>query len=204
MRWKPTVTPSPVSTYITARIARSVALTTLFQSRTIAASVPANGRATAKSLTCFSSLVMAWKAVIILASLLPSVCTNVTKKLLTQVTREPWRALPTAVADLIEPDLEATTDEILATIAREVPEYARPLEGTFGRNVRTGVGEALRQFVELIRSPSGARGPGREVYVALGRGELHEGRTLDALQSAYRVGARVAWRRSAASARAAG
>jgi hypothetical protein len=120
------------------------------------------------------------------------------------MTKEPWRALPAAVADLIEPDLEATTDEILATIAREVPEYARPLEGSFGRNVRTGVTEALRQFVDLIRSPSGGRGPGREVYVALGRGELREGRTLDALQSAYRVGARVAWRRSAEAARAAG
>src|SRR3954447_21297432 len=120
------------------------------------------------------------------------------------MTKEPWRALPAEVADLIEPDLEATTDEILATIAREVPEYARPLEATVGRTVLTGVGEALRQFVELIRSPSGARGPGREVYVALGRGELHEGRTLDALQSAYRVGARVAWRRSAEAARAAG
>src|SRR4051812_19330075 len=120
------------------------------------------------------------------------------------MTREPWRALPAEVADLIEPDLEATADEILTTIAREVPEYARPLEGSFGRAVRTGVTEALAQFVELIRSPSGARGPGREVYVALGRGELRQGRTLDALQSAYRVGARVAWRRSAEAARAAG
>jgi len=120
------------------------------------------------------------------------------------MTKEPWHDLPASVADLIEPDLQATTDEILATIAREVPEYARPLEGTFGRNVRTGVTEALGQFVELIRSPSGARGRGREVYVALGRGELQEGRTLDALQSAYRVGARVAWRRLAETGRAAG
>jgi hypothetical protein len=117
---------------------------------------------------------------------------------------EPWRALPAEIADLIEPELAATTDEILATIAREVPGYARPLKGSFGRGVRTGVSEALRQFVELIRSPSGARGPGREVYVALGRGELREGRTLDALQSAYRVGARVAWRRLAAAATRAG
>jgi hypothetical protein len=114
---------------------------------------------------------------------------------------EPWRALPAAVADVIEPELDAITDEILVTIAREVPDYARPFEGAFGRGVRTGVTEALRQFVELIRSPSGARGPGREVYVALGRGELRQGRTLDALQSAYRVGARVAWRRLAAAAR---
>jgi hypothetical protein len=117
---------------------------------------------------------------------------------------EPWRALPAEVADLIEPELETTTDEILATIAREVPDYARPLEGSFGRGVRTGVSEALRQFVELVRSPSGDRGPGREVYAALGAGELREGRTLDALQSAYRVGARVAWRRLAAAATRAG
>jgi hypothetical protein len=116
---------------------------------------------------------------------------------------EPWRALPADIADLLEPELDAITDEILATIAREVPDYARPLEGSFGRGVRTGVSEALRQFIELVRSPSGARGPGREVYVALGAGELREGRTLDALQSAYRVGARVAWRRLAAAARSA-
>jgi hypothetical protein len=105
------------------------------------------------------------------------------------------------VADVLEPELDAVTDEILATIAREVPDYARPLEGSFGHGVRTGVTEALRQFVELIRSPSGARGQGREVYVALGGGELRQGRTLDALQSAYRVGARVAWRRLAEAAR---
>ncbi len=120
------------------------------------------------------------------------------------LSREPWRSLPAEIADVIEPELEATTDEILATIAREVPDYARPLEGSFGRGVRTGVTEALRQFVELIRSPSGERGPGREVYVALGSGELRQGRTLDALQSAYRVGARVAWRRLAAAATRAG
>ncbi len=117
---------------------------------------------------------------------------------------EPWRGLPAEIADLIDPELDATADAILVAIAREVPDYARPLEGRFGRGVRTGVTEALRQFAELIRSPSGARGPGREVYVALGRGELQQGRTLDALQSAYRVGARVAWRRLAAAATRAG
>ena len=117
---------------------------------------------------------------------------------------EPWRALPPTVADLIEPELEAVTGEILASIAREVPEYARPLEGSFGRGVRTGVGEALRQFVALVRSPEAGREPGREVYLALGRGELRQGRTLDSLQAAYRVGARVAWRHLSSTAREAG
>lgn len=116
---------------------------------------------------------------------------------------EPWRSLPGSVADLIEPELEAVTAEILATIASEVPEYARPLEGRFGRGIRTGVGEALKQFVALIRDPEAGRGLGREVYVALGRGELRQGRTLDSLQAAYRVGARVAWRRLARAGRGA-
>ena len=114
---------------------------------------------------------------------------------------EPWHALPPAVADSIEPELPAATEEILETIAREVPEYARPLEGAFGAGIRTGVTEALRQFVELIRDPEAGRDPGRDVYVGLGRGEHREGRTLDSLQSAYRVGARVAWRHVSAAAR---
>ena len=83
---------------------------------------------------------------------------------------EPWRGLPKQVADVIEPELDAVTGEILETIAREVPEYARPLEGRFGRGIRTGVGEALRQLVALIRDPGAGREPGREVYVELGRG----------------------------------
>ena len=117
---------------------------------------------------------------------------------------EPWRGLPARVADLIEPELDAVTAEILAAIAAEVPEYARPLEGSFGRGVRRGVSEALRRFLALIRDPEAGRGVGREVYVELGRGELRQGRTLDSLQAAYRVGARVAWRRLSAAGREAG
>ncbi len=117
------------------------------------------------------------------------------------VDSEPWRALPESAADLIEPELGAITVEILEAIAREVPEYARPLEGRFGEGIRNGVAEALRQFVALIREPDAGRETGREVYLALGRGELRQERTLDSLQAAYRVGARVAWRRIAGAGR---
>ncbi|MFD0537332.1 hypothetical protein ACFQY7_29865 [Actinomadura luteofluorescens] len=40
-----------------------------------------------------------------------------------------------------------------------------------------------------------------ELCRELGRGEAYQGRTLDALQAAYRVGVQVAWRRVAAVAR---
>ena len=74
---------------------------------------------------------------------------------------EPWRGLSEQVAAVIEPELEAVAADTLAAIAREVPDYARPLEGSFGRGIRTGVGEALRQFVALIRDPDARLPAGR-------------------------------------------
>src|SRR4051795_11612326 len=109
--------------------------------------------------------------------------------------QEPWRELSPAVAALIEPELPALRDEILAVIAEEVREYAGVLEGAFGRGLRLGVDEALSQFARLVADPDGGRGQSREVYRGLGRGEMREGRSLDSLQASYRVGARVAWRR---------
>jgi hypothetical protein len=109
---------------------------------------------------------------------------------------EPWRDLPAEVAGLIRPELPGASDAILEAIRREVPEYARPLEGSFGRGIRRGVSEALEQFTELIGAGEGEGGSDL-VYRELGRGEVRQGRTLDSLQAAYRVGARVAWRRLA-------
>ena len=112
---------------------------------------------------------------------------------------EPWRELPAEVAAILRAELPALNDEILAVIAAEVPDYARPFEGAFGRGIRLGVDEALRNFAALIENPDSPRATSREVYVQLGAGELRQGRSLDALQAAYRVGARVAWRRVAAA-----
>jgi PucR C-terminal helix-turn-helix domain len=105
--------------------------------------------------------------------------------------------LPAELADVLEPELTALSHEIVLAIGREVPEYARPFEGAFGRAVRTGVTEALHRFFNLIRDPNAADEAGRRLYVGLGRQEYRAGRTLDALQAAYRIGARVAWRRFA-------
>ncbi|MET8583762.1 helix-turn-helix domain-containing protein [Streptomyces collinus] len=61
---------------------------------------------------------------------------------------------------------------------------------------------ALSEFADRVASARGSLEAARiPVYRALGRGELVEGRSLDALQAAYRLGARVAWRRYARVAR---
>ena len=117
----------------------------------------------------------------------------------------PWTGLPPEVAHVLRPELPALADEIIAAVFEGVPDYRRPLEGPFGRGLRVGVQEALSQFMELIedRDSAGAT-RARELYVNLGRGEMLAGRTLDALLAAYRLGARVAWRRLAAAGAAAG
>jgi len=101
----------------------------------------------------------------------------------------------TSTAEALRPALDGVAGEIIEAIRREVPEYARPLTGAFGRDVRRGVEVALRRFVDGLDRPRGASAREREVYVALGRGEARAGRSLDALLAAYRVGARVSWRR---------
>ena len=112
--------------------------------------------------------------------------------------------MPAHVADVLEPELPAIADDILRAIAEEVPEYARPLEGAFGRAVRNGVEQALQRFLVLVREADHPDPSLSRVYVGLGRGEFRQGRTLDALQSAYRVGARVAWRHIADAGASAG
>jgi len=114
----------------------------------------------------------------------------------------PWSALPRRLGDALRPGLPALADEIIGAIAEAVPEYDRPMRGEFGRGIRTGVEQALTEFVDLIGAEQAA--PRGGVYRALGRGEHRGGRSLDALQAAYRIGARIAWRRSGEAAARAG
>jgi hypothetical protein len=114
----------------------------------------------------------------------------------------PWRRLPADAVAAMRPQLPDLAREIIAAIRVEVPAYARPLEGPFGRGLVVGVEEALRQFIDGIEA--GGPMPRSRVYVDLGRGEVRAGRGLDVLLAAYRVGARVAWRRFSAGGVAAG
>ena len=120
-------------------------------------------------------------------------------------TAPPWSALPSDIATSLRPHLDAVVREVIAALPIEVPDYARPLEGAFGDGVRMGVEVALGRFLELPGTSEPAlRAQDRKVYLALGRGELRQGRELQTLLSAYRVGARVAFRRFAALAREGG
>ncbi|HEY1594388.1 MAG TPA: helix-turn-helix domain-containing protein [Thermoleophilaceae bacterium] len=104
------------------------------------------------------------------------------------------------MATRLRPSLPGLVEEIIETVQTAVPAYERGLD----RNVRIGVQQALEGFLELVAGGDEAQLPGHDVYFSFGRGEARSGRSLDALLSAYRAGARVAWRGMARDGDAAG
>src|SRR4051794_12523198 len=96
--------------------------------------------------------------------------------------------------DALRETLPDLADEIIEAIATQVPDYSRAMEGRFARGVRFGVEVALTRFVDVLAGEKVDAGP-RDTYMQLGAGEYRAGRSLNALLAAYRVGARLAWRK---------
>jgi hypothetical protein len=107
-----------------------------------------------------------------------------------------WPRLPRLWREkLIPAELPGLTREIVTTIMQQIPEYHRALDGPYGKATRRSVEEALTTFVAQV-SQTGALSPAHvELFRGLGRGEALEGRSHDALQAAYRIGSKLAWRR---------
>jgi DNA-binding CsgD family transcriptional regulator len=102
---------------------------------------------------------------------------------------------PRQLAALLRPELDSLAEEIITEIRRNIPEYARPIDGPYGQALRVGVGMAITAFVDQLADPSIGREHRDDVCRKLGQNEEHEGRSMDTLQAAYRVGGRVAWQR---------
>ncbi|RAY11237.1 PucR family transcriptional regulator [Actinomadura craniellae] len=112
-------------------------------------------------------------------------------------TTPPWAIVPSELADAFRPHVDDLTTEMVAEIQRRVPEYARA-DPAYGQTLLTAVDICLRHFLDLVADPQSPWQPVEEFYEAIGRGEAGEGRSLDACQTALRVGAWTAWRKLAA------
>ncbi len=109
--------------------------------------------------------------------------------------------LPRAALNLRR-NIGPLAEETVRAIQARIPEYARAADPNHTRTLRAGVEQALRGFLDILEE-RGTGGTGwREVYRAIGAGEMREGRSLDALQAAIRIGARVGWRELVAFAEA--
>ncbi|HZJ06966.1 MAG TPA: helix-turn-helix domain-containing protein [Nocardioidaceae bacterium] len=103
------------------------------------------------------------------------------------------------VAATLRARLPTVAEETVAAVVVEVPSYTGALAGEMGANIENAVEMALGGFLRLAEraqdsDPGTPLEPALDAAYALGRGEARSGRTMDALLSAYRVGARVAWR----------
>jgi hypothetical protein len=107
--------------------------------------------------------------------------------------------LDPGIAATMREDLPHVAQKVVDAIRAEVPSYADPFSGEMGRTIENAVTLALGGFLALASAdqPEGPASSFEEVSeaaYALGRGEARSGRTMEALLSAYRVGARVSWR----------
>src|SRR3954449_5640389 len=167
--------PNPQMAYPTAKMARSVASTQEFQRRTMAARTPAKGTTTPMRFAVRSARVIG-----IIQGGAQSGARLVGSAARGGPVPVGFLQMP-SLAEVLRPELPAIAEEIIEAIRRQVADYDRPLKGEFGRNVRQGVEFALGRFLDEREG----RGPGlslgsRDVYVALGRGEFQQGRSLDA------------------------
>ena len=103
--------------------------------------------------------------------------------------------LSPALAGILRPELASLADEIIAQLREKIPEFARPIDGPYGQIMRTGVEQTLTSFVDLVADPTAPPSGRDEVALMLGKHEAEEGRSLDSLQAAYRIGAQAAWQR---------
>jgi hypothetical protein len=101
------------------------------------------------------------------------------------------RDLPAAM----RAELPGVAEEIISEVRRVIPEYARSMDGPYGQALQIGVMQSLTTFVDLVADPSAPKDGRDEICRRLGQYEAEEGRTLDGLQAAYRIGCQVAWRR---------
>ena len=97
------------------------------------------------------------------------------------------------------PALSRLADDITAAVTREVEEYAQPGDDAAVRGVRRVARDAVAGFAARVtRTAAGAGEPPETASAAgrfhdLGRLLAVEGRSLDALHAALRIGARVTW-----------
>ncbi|MET8226887.1 helix-turn-helix domain-containing protein [Streptomyces sp. NPDC005301] len=109
---------------------------------------------------------------------------------------EPLDPLPTEFAAFMRPELPGLIKEIRAEVTRAYPVYGRLLEGPNADTIRQGVEQALTAFVDRVAEPGKPSTLRDALLRRFGRVEAYEGRDLESLQGAYRLGARIALRRA--------
>lgn len=115
--------------------------------------------------------------------------------------------LDEATVSALRTHLPRVAKVVVAEVMEKVPAYDVPFQGRMGRIIEKAVQVSLESFVSLASqsAPRGANvGVGFSAARDLGQAEARNGRPVEALLAAYRVGASRAWRELSVEAIAAG
>jgi len=108
-------------------------------------------------------------------------------------------AFSAETAAVVRSSLGGAIPEMVEAIGQAVPEYARPDETgrvrpDYQQRLADAVTGAVASFIARVAQPDRSIEPVLDEFRVIGGTAAREGRTLDGLQAALRLGARVAWR----------
>ncbi|MGW5349235.1 PucR family transcriptional regulator [Streptomyces sp. NPDC004031] len=109
--------------------------------------------------------------------------------------------IPREFAAIMRPELPGLLKEMAAEIVAAIPEYGHLLEGPNSKVIRFGIEQSIASFVDRVAAPTATTAQRDDLCRRFGRYEAYEGRSLDNLQAAYRIGCQVALRRVRAVSR---
>ncbi|RJQ67573.1 PucR family transcriptional regulator [Pseudonocardiaceae bacterium YIM PH 21723] len=98
------------------------------------------------------------------------------------------------MTDLLKARLGNLAEEIIREIRQAIPEYAWAIDGGRATGTRLAVEQAIATYLDQLTDPGADTRLRDAMCRRLGRGEAYQGRSLDVLQSAYRLAGRIAWR----------
>ena len=103
-------------------------------------------------------------------------------------------AFSAETAAVVRARLGGAIPEMIEAIARGVPSYAAQARPDYQQRLADAVTGAVACFIAHVARPDQSTRAITAEFRAIGGAAAREGRTLDALQDALRLGARVAWR----------
>lgn len=98
----------------------------------------------------------------------------------------------------LKTEVPSLAEEMIRSIGTQIPAFTHTLDEPHSLRIQEGVERALHEFVDRLSEAASTTQLSHETAEdcrRLGSNEMRAGRSLDALQAALRLGARLAWRR---------
>jgi hypothetical protein len=111
-----------------------------------------------------------------------------------------WRALPAEIAGSLRMEASILITEMIEAVSSEAAGYSPPLDISYTGTLSCAVRHAVDTFIDRVADPDAPLTTIVNEFRGLGFAAAREGRSLEPLQAAMRLSARVGWRRLCAVA----